>query len=399
MKKRNIIWSVLITLVFATIMIAVIFVKEKDQYIALEGRVANNFITPTYKNVMSNEFQDSFELAYKDQFIERERLFKISKKIDNFLYYVSSLNHNPYTLYKIGENVYRFDAAKDYLLEFPIYKAVYEEDDIVEVANNINGLSEKYKDINFYIYDGFRLNMVDWFDVDNNIISYGIHNRDLFKNSLDRRIQYYSYYPKDIEEYTKYFFKTDPHWNTYGSYELGYKNMIDMFNKNYKDMVYLEPIGEHVYNDYSYYGQYGRESLYVTSPDTFIDLKFNLPEYKTIVNGVEEKYDHVEEFENWTVSDYMIPFIYSNIHGNDEKEVEFDFGTNNGRVLLSFVDSYASPIKYLIASHFDKAIFIDLRIYKDFDIDEYINKYGVTDILYLEYYGTLYNPDYIINID
>lgn len=399
MKIRNIIWSSFIIFIFTAIMIIVIFIKEKDVHLSLEGRNANNFILPTVENVMNGEFQDYFELAYKDQFINREKLFKIYRKLDNALHYISSRNHTPYTLYQIGDNIYRFDGASNYLLEFPIIRNSFKEEDIITSANNINDLANKYEDINFYVYDGFRLNMVDWFDKDNFITSYGIYNRDLFHNSLNSNIQYYSYYPSDLDEYTKYFFKTDPHWNTHGSYEFGYKKIVDMINNNYHNLEYLEPIDEHIYNGYSYYGQYGRGSLYSTTPDIFSDLKFHLPEYKTVVNGVEQKYDHVDEYENGTIESYMMPYIYSNLHGNDEKEVEFDFNTNNGRVLLAFVDSYASPIKYLIASHFDKAIFIDLRIYTDFDIDEYVNKYGVTDILYLEYYGTLYNPSYIINID
>lgn len=399
MKIRNIFWSLLIIFIFAATMITVIFIKEKDDHLSLEGRNANNFILPTVENVMNGEFQDTFELAYKDQFIDREKFFKTYRKLDNTLHYISSRNHTPYTLYQIGENIYRFDGADNYLLEFPIIRNAIKEEDIITSANNINDLANKYKDINFYIYDGFRLNMVDWFDEDNFITSYGIHNRDLFHNTLNNNIQYYSYYPKDLDEYTGFFFKTDPHWNTHGSYEIGYKKIVDMFNNNYHNLDYLKPIDEHIYNGYAYYGQYGRGSLYSTTPDLFSDLKFDLPEYKTVVNGVEQKYDHVDEYENGTIEDYMMPYIYSNLHGNDEKEVEFDFNTDKGRVLLAFVDSYASPIKYLIASHFDKAIFIDRRIYTDFDIDEYINKYGVTDILYLEYYGTLYNPSYIINID
>lgn len=399
MKARNKVLSIVLSLVLIGTMTFVLFIKEHNYYIVLDSRKANNFISPSVENIMNHEFQDKFETAFQDQMIGRSKFLILFNRIENALNYLSSRTHNDYTLYKIGKNVYKFDKGGDYLLEFPLYKNEREDENVIKASNNINELARKYNNINFYVCQGFRLNVVDWFDEDNDIVSYGIQYRDLFSNNLDERIKYNAYYPANLEEYKKYFYKTDPHWNTYGSYEFGYKKIVDMLNENYHDLTYLEPVGEYVYENYDYYGQYGRESLYLTSPDTFIDLKFDVPNYTTIVNGKEEKYDHIQEFENGTADPTMKAYIYSFLHGNDEKEVIFNTENNNGRVLLSFVDSYSSPIKYLIASHFDKAIFIDLRLYPDFNIDEYVNEYGVTDILYLAFHGTLYSPSNIINID
>ena len=396
MKKRNLFVSVLFIVILVYVCLNVIFIKPQITNLPMEGRVATKFIGPSYQSIKDGTFQSTFENAMTDQFIKREDFLKLYYRYEHLLYKNSILNKQAYSLIKIGDNVYTFDAGGDYLLEFPMFKSDKIEQGIINISNSINDISKKYPNINMYVYKPLRLNESDIFNIDNNFLSYGSIYEELFIDSLNENIQYNSNGFTNLNDYKNKYYMTDPHWNNIGADE-GYRQIVDMFNVNYNDMEYVTYESEYCFNDFDYYGQYGRSSAYQTKADTFCDYNYNLNDYKTIVNGTEMKYDLKEEFKDNSVDPYSWNFMYSMYHGNDEAEIIFDFNQDLGRNLLVFTDSYGGPIKNLLASHFDKTYYIDPRINDNFILNDYIIQNEITDILYLGFFGSLYNtPKFVI---
>lgn len=371
--------------------IYIMFIKKPVEKLSLDLRNAVTFIKPSVQNVKEGFFQDTFEKAFQDQFIKRQSIIQVYRFIEHQLYKLSILNPKDYTLIKIGNDVYTFKVNEEYLVGWPIVKNDKYKKGVELFTKNINEISKKYPDINFYVYKPFRITESNWFDKDNGFTSYGTYYRELLISNLDKKIIFLENKIEDFEEYKKYYFKTDPHWNIYGSYE-GYKVFCNALNRNYSDVICRQYDSEYVFEDFDYYGQYGRYSSHLTSPDKFIDLNFDqLPNYKTYVNGVEDKYSKKEEFKNNEIEEFYWTYIYSIYHGNDEALVEYQVENQTGRVLLCFVDSYSSPIKFLIASHFDHAYFVDPRSNPEFNFKIFMEEHKITDIMYLGFYGTLYD--------
>lgn len=401
MKKiRDRLIGVLFTLGIVVVGAYVMFIKPPTTRLVMELRSAKTFIGPTIANVSEGYFQSTFEEAFSDQFVKRELWIKAYTYLEHQLHNLSLPNKKPMTLVWTGEDAYTFPVSDGYLTAFPVLKQSSMEEGIQRFTSNVNAIAEKYEDVNFYVFKPFRLNESNWFDEDNNFTSYGQIYSDLFFNSFSDRIIAQDNQINDFETYKKYYFKTDPHWNIYGSYD-GYRQMVEMFKQNYPDINAYEYESVYCFEDFDFYGQYGRNSAYLTEPDQFLDLNFNLPEYITYINGVEMRYDKKEEFKNNTIEEFYWNYIYSVYHGNDESEVHFVNNGNTGRNLLAFVDSYSSPVKALIASHFDNAYFIDPRINKTFNFREYMEQHEITDVLYLGFFGSLYsnaegsNEDYV----
>lgn len=390
MKIRNVFISCLFSVLLIFIGAYVMFIKPPTTRLSMELRTATQFIKPSIQNVSEGFFQSTFEKALSDQFIKRQSFLKAYNFLEHTLYDFSLPNKKSMTLVKIGTDVYTFPINDDYLTAFPVLKKDEYETGIQRFSQNVNDIQKKYPEIHFYIYKPFRLNESDWFDEDNGFISYGQTYRNQFLNSFDSSILVEENQIDSLETYKKYYFKTDPHWNIYGSYE-GYRDIASMFAKHYSDVVPYNYESTYCFESFDFYGQYGRNSTYLTSPDQFLDLNFNLPAYKTLINGVEKKYDQKDEFKNNTIEEFYWNYIYSVYHGNDEAEVQFIFEQNTGRNLLAFVDSYSSPIKYLIASHFDNAYFIDPRINPEFNMRQFLAEHEITDVLYLGFYGSLYS--------
>ncbi len=378
----------------------ILFIKPPTTRLSMELRTATTFIGPTIDNVSEGYFQSTFESAFSDQFIKRTWWLKAYTFLEHTLYDWSLPNKKPMTLVWIGEDVYTFPANEDYLTAFPVLKNASYEEGIARFTENVNAIAEKYQDVHFYVFKPFRINESDWFDEDNDLTSYGQIYSQQFFSSFSDRILVADNRIDSFETYKKYYFKTDPHWNIYGSYE-GYRILVSLFQQYYPEIEPYEYTGVYCFEDFDYYGQYGRNSAYLTEPDCFCDLNFDLPEYRTLVNGVERQYDQKEAFKNGTIEEFYWNYIYSVYHGNDESEVHFQTELNTGRNLLVFVDSYSSPLKALLAAHFDNAYFIDPRINKDFNFREFMAEHEITDVLYLGFYGSLYsnaegsNEDYV----
>ena len=73
---------------------------------------------------------------------------------------------------------------------------------------------------------------------------------------------------------------------------------------------------------------------------------------------------------------------YTLFLGGNYPLVEITTTNDTGRNLMIFKDSYANSFVPFLTPYFDKIILIDPRYYYD-DVDRAIDRFGITDVLYL----------------
>jgi hypothetical protein len=165
----------------------------------------------------------------------------------------------------------------------------------------------------------------------------------------------------NFEEYKKYFYQTDHHWNYRGSYE-GYKQCIRMLEG--EDVKILEPTRTHTYHTI-YNGSLARDNALKCSTEEFTVYEFDIPPYKTYINDEEAVYGYRYLY----VSDDDYPHnTYSNhygmYYGDDHAKVVYVFDNPDAESLLILGTSYSNAVNELIASHYKETHVLDFRHYR-----------------------------------
>lgn len=236
-----------------------------------------------------------------------------------------------------------------------------------------------------------------------------LHNIDHFMNHLNSEyVNAIDMTAKFSDEYTQeqirdMYFKTDHHWNGYGSF-LGYKVVEATFKDtlgNFPD----ETPSDDAYtkkcmpDDKRFIGSYNRqlymaldadEELCVYTRDVFDD-------FKVMVNGKETKPNA----------------FYNRAYGKDNKQninfgelFSFNYGEvtveNQARIrdggnILVVKDSYANPLIYQIAQNFHETTFYDPRYNEEMTLKEYVEKNDFDVVAYVynsaNLIGDAYNFD------
>lgn len=198
-------------------------IKNSNIYNILENRYAYRIEKPNIKSLLNQKYQNNLENAIGDQIIKYNYFKVLYSRISNFV------NLNTIFKFKLNENNNYFN-----LKSINLYKdsLVYNyqtknkfisnaEDDIKEINNiksnvdanvylyfvktdsNFNFKKNKSQNIEQYLQEKLNLN-------ENNINFFNIH---------------------DYNEYKKYFYKIDHHWNDEGSYK-GYVDIAMMMHFN-----------------------------------------------------------------------------------------------------------------------------------------------------------------------
>jgi len=179
-----------------------------------ENSKLNLFPNFTINTFINSEYQNNFDKALSDQFIFGQTIKNKMNQITIFTDYTKlnkNICKNNYVNAKEDVYIYNCDSR---LFRF---EGVSNEDP-EKIQNNINKLKEKINgkaDLYFYF-----INSSYNFDFRNNK-SYYDYDR-FFKGT-----NYDSFKFKDYDEFSKYFYKTDHHWNYNGSY-IGYKDIVKL---------------------------------------------------------------------------------------------------------------------------------------------------------------------------
>mgnify|MGYP003571257694 CR=1 FL=1 len=363
-----------LTITFLVVIFGVfLFVPAKEMLIRLHK--VNFYKSDNWKTVPKTNDKIYDKIMSLESFIENryENYFPFYNKI-NSVYYNSIINIDSLYLDDIylKENTDQDRVFYDKDNNFYYLVNKYSKDELNNRMNTevgfYNSLASKYSNINFAIYLPLRYEMTSAKNVN------GYHDMVVeFEEKLDDNIQVTDLDSKTTEEYLKYFYKTDHHFNSYGAY-ISYNDILDMYgissNLEFKIKEVINP----------YYGSMAKSLLSTKVSDTLIALDYP--------NNLKVKVDG-EDFKPLEVDKKANPFYdyYVKYFNGQYDEVIYQSELHTGNNLLIISDSFAWQIDYLLASHFDNTYVINMRYGKwknnNLDFDKYIKENNITHVLVL----------------
>jgi len=265
-------------------------------------------------------------------------------------------------------------------------------DEAWELFKTLQSLSEKYKDIEVYVYFPTRIEETSLMD-NQDVFSVYPELKDEFMATLGEKVKTESLKIETVEDFYKYFYKTDPHWTGYGSYQ-GYTDIINMMRLDLnvgdpKDCTFV------IY-PHNFYGSNATKLAFECDPDHLVDCQFEITGYDYSINNNK---DDDNKGINIYKEEGNIEGLYSDYefaYGANDFIREYDFHQEDKPNLLIFSDSYVNPIKKAIASHFNKTVIVDLRANDGtFSLDQVIKDNNIDAILFLQAYEDLYFNGYL----
>lgn len=356
-------------------LIKTIFLSKDINY--YENRPAYKLTPFSISSFYNGDFQDNLELAFSDQIPLSQSMKEAYNVRNNFVIktVLETCFKNIYSnrYFNIGSYINLFGNDNN-LVYGPRY-LVYEKDSLDSRIENINKVINTHPNIDFYIY---------YIEKDTDI-NFENNSKEQISQYISDNLQIKKDHFKIFEinsfnEFKKYFYKTDHHWNCYGSYK-AYCEIVQMLTQDESvailDTIQFEPKLSGSKASTSGYGK-----LY---SEPFFAYKFNLPKHDTYIDGIKGEYGNEEAYINNEISDVI---SYGAFYGGDDAEVIFDYHNSNKENILIFGESYDNAIIKMIASHFNKSYCVDLRAYEmdmghKFEFDKYVSDNNITKVLFI----------------
>ena len=275
--------------------------------------------------------------------------------------------------------------------EFYFLENKYSDKDLEERLNrqvdSFNELSKKGIDLYIYIPTRYEFTTLKT----NNLSKY----TEEFVNKLNENIKVKVMNVDTIDNYKKYFYKTDHHWTINGALK-GYEDITDMLNISKVDNL---NITEH--KERKYYGSLAKTALNDLIFDYISDIDLDL-NYNVSLNDKEKdelfKPREIRLDRSYKYYDYYVSY-FNGQYGN----VVYDYNDDTKDNLLIVGDSYSWQIDYLIASSFNKTHVVNLRYdeYKNnnFDLIKYVTKNNINKVLFLYDGGSTLFDQYNYNFE
>lgn len=241
------------------------------------------------------------------------------------------------------------------------------EERLNKEASFYNDINNKFPEVNLALYIPLRYESFQFNNINEN---YDLVNK--FTKKLNNDIKYSFFEVDNINDYKKYYYKTDHHYNSYGA-QIAYNDILNMFNIDNNILINHKEVYK------PYYGSMAKSTLLKRVSDklTAIDIKNDL---KVNINDVNfkplEKKDRSDPFYDYYVG-YFNGMYDEIIYEND---------SSFNRNLLIIGDSYSWQVDYLLAKSFDKTFVINTKygkwINNDLVLKDYINENNITHILF-----------------
>lgn len=241
------------------------------------------------------------------------------------------------------------------------------ENRLNEEASYYNEISSKYPEIKLALYMPLRYESLEFNNINENYTL--IYS---FTKELNKEIKYDFFKVDNINDYKKYYYKTDHHYNSYGA-QIAYNDILKMYeidtNETFNHVVVQNP----------YFGSMAKSTLtkIVSDELTSIDIKNNLK--------VNIKDDNFKPLEKPNRSDPFYDYYVGYFNGMYD-EIIYENKESYGRNLLIIGDSYSWQIDYLLAQNFDKTFVVNTKYGKwvnnDLVLKDYIKENNITHILF-----------------
>ena len=360
---------------------------EKDGSIN-ENRSFQKFEHLTLNSYLDGTYQKNLENAMSDQFIGGESIKLKLKGLLKFYDY-KNINKSICEGKYVNLNSYYSFNCDDSLISG--YETITDKN-LKKIKNRIEVYNELNNYIDVYYY---FITTPPIYNFEEN--EYSINLPKLLEENLSGNYKLSSLKFNSYEDYTKYFYKTDHHWNHVGT-QKAYEDIIAMIRPRDKA---LEPIEEVEFNDTIFYGSAARISQIFDFKENFKVYKYDYPDMEIINDKEYGVYGNCDEYYNENVSKDKLANHYGIFYGGDSAEVVFEANKSKYNLLI-LGSSFTNSVNKLIASHFNKTYDVDLRHYgnltnEEFDIKEYIDKNDIDKVLIIMDYNFL--KDYEFDIE
>ncbi len=344
--------------------------KEVNIY---ENRTANQPPAFSVAAFLSGAYQDALEAALTDQVPLAQRLEKGYQQVANTflracLKKLVAAHPNRYFGY---HDLTLFGG--DYIVYRPIDLDQRQEALDRKIAA-LNALFAKYPQMPFYVYYVEK-------DTDVNFESGDLSGMSDYL--LDRlqlpEAQKSAFRLTSFDEFKRWFYRTDHHWNWEGSLR-GYREVMALLGSD----SLLTPTGpEFIAGGMcgSKAQVSGGESIF---QEDFYAYRYPFPEMEITISGKPAE-DYGAQSRVYTADDYGT-VSYSSFYGGDDGEIIFRTHNTGAGNLLVIGESFDNAILKALASGFENTYSVDLRYYehdlgKPFDFANYIAAHEIDKVL------------------
>ena len=355
--SENVIFIVLLCLVFSFGLYTL--VKNPVAISQSENRNLAQFQHFTIKSFLDGSFQSSFENALSDQFPKSEKIRTLYGESMNKLpkYGIDAIAcANRYIFLDGKQNTNTVFDCDDYILPPPMAEDPKQKqflasdllDEDIKKYNHINSIVDTYY---YFIEEAQSFN----FGTGERVLDLESTLRNRLKGNYSMASLQFSNY----DEFKRYYYKTDHHWNQVGQYQ------------GYQDIVRLLGAGEPatpsglITNHEEYFGSRAKDARNYDFPEEFSYYKFDLPQHDTFINRKLQEYGHQDTYSDHSYKSSRLFNHYSYVFGGDYGEIVFDYNQPDKDNLLIISNSFDNPIDSWIAQHFNKTYAVDPRHYKD----------------------------------
>ncbi len=355
MKKVYSIFSIGFFFLLTALTLLTVFIPDK-KYSESENRDLAQKPPLNINSISDGKFQSGLGDYLSDQFPLRESMIKINTFISK-LSGVKNLNG----AYE-GKDGFYFEVVTDDDIN---------KEDYVKNLNAIKFFSEKYPDINVNAILVPTSSVIY-----SEKLPYGanIYNSDsLFKEAKDVLgdelfIDVRDSLKNNKDEYI--FYKTDHHWTSKGAY-LAY---VDFCKATNQEARTEDDFGFNFVTTEFYGSLHSKNLDYAAKPDS-ISIANNTGVCNVIANGNDISIYALDKLEK--KDKYLIFF------GDNYGETIINTECKNGKTLLVIKDSFANSFVPLLTKNYEKIIMIDQRYNNTRQFSKLINKYNVTDTLFM----------------
>lgn len=344
---------------------------QRKQINYYENRVAYKINEFTFDSFIDKTFQDSIEKSLTDQI----PLSITLKKEYNYYSNLLSINLTKFFIGDKCNNRYTYlsKAMKTYGCENYITYDMTNYSNVKEVLDNrIENINKVIKSSKIPVYV--------YFIESDSTINFETNEKSEISKVLRENIQtenFVVYEINNFDEYKKYFYKTDHHWNYKGSYK-AYEDLVEILNLDSKIKTKSISCSSKRFSG-SKAGTMGINEI-VSEP--FCVYDFNFKVHRTYINKQEyQKYgvNHIDDLETVT---------YGYYYGDDYAEIILDFNNLEKENILVIGESFDNALLNLLGTHYNKLYSIDLRHYENtfnqkFDYNKYIKDNKIDKVLFI----------------
>ena len=351
-----------------------------------ENRYAYTVGELSSESLLSGTFQDSVEKALSDQVPLAQYLKSLYHRL-SASFQVKTLEgfleaHPDMYIKFLGNRVF----GSDYIVYSPA--PLEEKLSVLEPRiENINSMLDRHPELEFYVFYIEKDTDIDFSAGKSmGISAYVQENLHLDASRFGL------FQVDDFDFFSRNFYKTDHHWNCYGSY-LGYTQVAKLLCPEDEPMVpEEEKLLEYTFSGSKANTSGGGNTL----KERFPAYRFVYPHMDITING-ETVEDYGNQDAYWN-REAALPISYGAFYGGDSGEIIFDTHRQDRENILVLGESFDNAILKLLASHFQKTYSVDLRNYEasmgePFRLEEYVQAHQISKVLLIG------NRDYFLSND